>query len=196
MFPPEIITTLRYASRIGLAPASTVVGLYDYRGNSVYDPDATGTGGQPAIYAQLALIYRQYNVLSSSIKVIPISAASTNAVWDICVIPTLAQTDITGSNTMEELRSMKYSRYRMLNNQAGTPVIKSSMKTSNIYGVTDAAVKTEEEYTSVTTTNPANEWFWTIGCIPCDRTASATLYFDVMLTYQVVFKNLIVVDQS
>ena len=66
-----------------LTPGAAVAS-YVFRGNSLYDPDYTGTGHQPRYYDQLTPIYGRYKVLSSAITVEMINgAANSGAIFAI-----------------------------------------------------------------------------------------------------------------
>jgi hypothetical protein len=55
--------TLRYVDAFSLqCAAATLVSGYQFRINSIYDPDYTGTGHQPYMHDQLAALYAQYRV--------------------------------------------------------------------------------------------------------------------------------------
>ena len=67
-FPPLMKVDLHYESLVTLMPGAAVAS-YVFRGNSLFDPDYTGTGHQPRYYDQLTPIYGRYKVLRSAITV-------------------------------------------------------------------------------------------------------------------------------
>lgn len=56
-----------YSEAVYHNPATYTVG-YIWRINSLFDPNSTGTGGQPALYDNLAILFRRYRVLGVKIK--------------------------------------------------------------------------------------------------------------------------------
>lgn len=68
-FPQTKVVRLRYVEQFTLDPATGGVALQDFRCNSIYDPNASGTGHQPYGHDQWAQYYRRYEVLKSSIRV-------------------------------------------------------------------------------------------------------------------------------
>lgn len=70
--PKTVIRTLRYSEALVLDP-SVSEAQYFFNANSVYDPDFTGVGHQPAGFDQLMTFYQHFEVLSSKIvwKIIP-----------------------------------------------------------------------------------------------------------------------------
>ena len=66
--PDRIFVKLRYVERIVLTAGSS--NSYVFRGNSIFDPNYTSTGGQALATDQWNSFYQQYRVHSSSIKVV------------------------------------------------------------------------------------------------------------------------------
>jgi len=67
--PNQIICKFRYAEEINID--ATTISAYVFRANSLYDPNYTGTGHQPAPYDQMKLFYKKFKVIGSKITVRP-----------------------------------------------------------------------------------------------------------------------------
>ena len=67
-FPQSMKTKIRYTERAEFTPASTSVQQYQFRGNDVYDPNATGAGHQRG-FDQFMDIYQKFTVLGSTCTV-------------------------------------------------------------------------------------------------------------------------------
>jgi hypothetical protein len=67
--PSEFRTVLRYSQRIVINNNIGLPNSYLFVGNSVFDPDFSGTGSQPLGFDQLAGLYSRYRVLGSTITV-------------------------------------------------------------------------------------------------------------------------------
>lgn len=68
IIPEKAVSTLKYSdfyTASGVAPSFG----WNWKANSIYDPDQTGAGHQPMGSSQLAAWYNQYSVLSSTIRV-------------------------------------------------------------------------------------------------------------------------------
>ncbi len=61
-------TTLRYVDSVKLTNTTGALAEYDFRANSIYDPDYSGVGHQPLGRDQFANIYNYYVVLRSRCK--------------------------------------------------------------------------------------------------------------------------------
>lgn len=71
------IVKMRYSEDINLT-ASTALQNYDFRANSIYDPNLTGTGHQPLGHDQWNTFYDHYVVLGAKISVKMFHTNNTN----------------------------------------------------------------------------------------------------------------------
>lgn len=96
--PEKRLVTLRYFQQVALTPAvAGVPGVQVFRANSLYDPDATGAGGQPQAFDQYMAFYNTYTVVGAKITVVPLvsSAASASGVAGIQLrLDSVASTDV------------------------------------------------------------------------------------------------------
>jgi len=67
--PPKMRSSLRYTEQINIAIPSTASTSYTYAANSMFDPNVTGVGHQPAGFDQLMLLYNRFCVEKSTITV-------------------------------------------------------------------------------------------------------------------------------
>jgi len=68
-FPDTLRTKLQYCDVVQLTASAGTPGLWQFRMNSLFDPDYTGTGHQPQWFDQLSAVYSYYRVLNSKITV-------------------------------------------------------------------------------------------------------------------------------
>lgn len=68
-FPERLKTKLHYCDVVQLAASAGNPGIYQFRMNSLFDPDYTGVGHQPQWFDQLSAVYNFYKVLGSKITV-------------------------------------------------------------------------------------------------------------------------------
>lgn len=78
-FPKQLYNTVVYAERVTLTCDGSGRASFSFNANSLYDPNASGTGHQPLYFDQLTTIYDHYTVLKSTIRVAFNSDASSTA---------------------------------------------------------------------------------------------------------------------
>lgn len=171
-----------------LAPGTTSGGLYvyQYRANSCFDPDYSGTGLQPNGFDQWAQFYNSFVVLSS--EVIVEYVASGAYVGELVVVPSFNAS--SPANT-KEATGWRYAKSVMgvPSGNATYHKIVSKMSTATMCGVPPAAVLSDSDWASTISTNPANfnTWFWNIFLQ--NQSSSTTLgdYLRVTIVYDVKF---------
>ncbi len=76
----KTLMKLRYVDAVSINPAATNVLAHVYRCNGLNDPDLTSSGHSPLLFNNMEEYYEQYRVISSTIKVTPITTSTSNVV--------------------------------------------------------------------------------------------------------------------
>lgn len=130
---------------------------YTWRGNSIYDPDQTGTGAQPMGHDQMAAIYDKYSVIGSSFKAQFINNASQST--ELFVAP---GNDIGFTNTnictMMENGATKHVSIPAKTSGSGKATIRTYQTTRSITGVRPSEDTNEAAFGA----NPTNAWYWNL----------------------------------
>lgn len=63
---------LRYVDTVAVDAGSAGISSHVFSANGLFDPDVTSSGHQPLMYDEYSLLYGQYRVLSSKVKVTPL----------------------------------------------------------------------------------------------------------------------------
>lgn len=156
------------------------------RGNSVYDPDQTGTGHQPRGYDQISALYRYYSVKSSSIRV----RFGTTAVGCASLVGLQADASTEAapvSSTISEfLESYPYNQ--LLSNTDGSAAT-ATLTDKRTTAAMSSNPAVDGDNIAVVTTNPANEWYWKIVVFNAHTTSAlyGTVFVDVW--YEVEFSE-------
>lgn len=81
-FPSVRKVRFKYTEYGNLAPTSAAVGEYQFRANSMFDPNLTGTGDQPRWFDQMctATLYNSFQVDSIQYKVTFINKGASDAI--------------------------------------------------------------------------------------------------------------------
>jgi len=162
---------------------------YVFRGNSVFDPDFTSTGGQPANFDDYAALFNQYRVHGSTIKVhvLPTTSGTEPTMWVIG--PRHISTSVTLATQMD-FAAQPYSRAGLFNiYRAGAPdsVFTMSMTTPKFQGLSAAEFAGRDDLTALVSTNPAEGWFWHVTATNVDLSVTSELAIMVELVYDVEF---------
>ncbi len=192
-FADRLEVPLIYEDVITLAPG-VYYGVYQFRGNSVYDPDYTSTGHQPRYYDTYALIYEKYRVLKSSIHICAINGtAGSGSIFGI--LPHTDALSTTNWSYFAELPMAKVSSQVMPVASRYGVSLRHSSSTFKACGTT-LAEASEEDYGAAVTANPARVWYWSVFFSTIDAATSVAVSFRVRLVYHVSFYERDDISQS
>jgi hypothetical protein len=184
--PSAVRTVLRYTRATAVVGAVGATATQIFSGNSLFDPDVTGAGGQPLGFDQWAAMYLKYRVLASSIEVnlaTPGAASNAEALAYFVLTPS---NDASAFTTLEAGASQPYAKEWIMNGISGSFMFKpttSSMETALIMGVSKQSVLTDDELSALTTASPANQWYWRISGRAADSAATIAVQMTVTVSY-------------
>lgn len=180
--PDRIFVKLVYSEDLIFNQGSGTLGYNVYRGNSLFDPDLTGTGGQPYFFDQWAAFYQNYRVHGSAIRVIWNATGGTCVAINTMIAPACSSTAMGSSEILQEQPRCKTTTLRMGATGIGQAMQRHYSSTARQMGVKRMTVKTENDYAPLTSASPTSGWYWHIGNY--ERTgATMALTAQVKLTY-------------
>lgn len=152
--PDSIFVDLKYGFEVTYGTGATFV-LQQFRGNSCFDPDFTGTGHQPRFFDQYAAFYGRYMVYSSTIKTTVQSLLDSDSIL-LGVWP--ATVNLNTINNPSELLEQSYVKTRLLApGQGAKPEhIFAKMTTNKMRG---GAIMSDD-WGALINDNPQRNWYW------------------------------------
>jgi len=191
--PDRLRVKLVYREQLSWSQASGNLADNVYRGNSIFDPDLTGTGGQPYLVDQWAAVYGYYTVIGSSIEVTSMVNAGSAATQRHGVTPATTST-VFGTTDQELSEERPYTKAvtpvmgGSAASNTGQSVIRTYMSTAKINGMVRRQVEGDMQFAGLFSGNPANQWFWHVwNYVPGGETQS--LYQTVKLVYYCALKT-------
>jgi hypothetical protein len=155
------------------------VGSQNFSGNSCYDPDASGTGSQPANYDDFTAHYNRYRVIASRITVVTQSLTATSAgVQNLVLYPY----NVGAAITIPDAMAQPYSVFVVA---SATPAVLSTHATT--LKIVGRDPRTTDALGALYNANPADIWYW--GCIfqTIDGSSTSTIYVAFNIDYEVEF---------
>jgi len=173
--PDEMCLKLVY-SDFRTVTSSSNQGEYVYRGNSLFDCDFTGVGGQPDGFDQWKLLYGVYRVMAVDVEV---QAAGGNGFGLLAVAPATTSGAFSSAEETSGLRKAKSCVFTT------TEVAKVHARyhTGEILGKEDVAVLSDPNDSAAISTNPTEQFFVHVSTETSG--ASDIVYVWVKLTYYV-----------
>jgi hypothetical protein len=153
--PDELFVTFEYTDFIAASAAANTYS-YQWRINSLFDPNFTATGSQPVGFDEMAAIYNKYRVYRAEIET-TLSCADTAAV--ACV----ATPDNPAYLTTIVLGGMPHAKVGMTVKNGPPARFKTMVDIHTVFGVPFITLESDDQFASGVTTNPTNTAFWNIA---------------------------------
>lgn len=180
-WPDTMRVKIRYATKLLIVVPALSVGVYRFRGNSIYDPDYTSTGGFGYLYLEYGNFYQQYRVSGSALKITAYGSAGNNPV-PITIVPSESQT-ISGAATFPRQKTKVLTDY---SGPGGRIFMKHYATTKTMFNeerpIKDASYAGKCG-SSATGTNPVNVWYWNIFLDNSFNSAQQEVQLYCNLTY-------------
>lgn len=183
-FSDTTFVKLNYVDRLTLSPGATYC-QYTFRGNSLFDPDYTGTGHQPMYFDQYTAIYNKYRVLASSITIDAADVSGDSALYMICTPNTDVLTATSIPLVMEQTGSVA-PRMIPIAQRGPMPKLKLFATTRKVMGLSKGEIN-DDTYSATSGANPSNIWYWNIFFSSVDDVHHVIASVIVKLTYYVQF---------
>jgi hypothetical protein len=178
MWPTVLPVKLRYSDMRAIVAAGNQ-GTYVYRLNSVFDPDQTGVGGQPAGFDQLKTLYGRYRVMGCAVKVTACPMTSGGS-----AMIAMAPVDNSAlSSTAEATADLRYAKAAQCQFSGAEAVLKAFYHIGRLLGYSDASMLANSNMDAAVTGNPSFQQYLLINF----ETTGATDTVEVRteLTYYV-----------
>lgn len=159
--PDRLRTRLKYWINPVISLAVNTTGVQNFTPTAAQDIGGSLSGTMPPGFAELAALYRTYRVLGSKIKVEAINTSNNSAIR-VGVLPVNHDPGLSPTpGWVTAAVEQKYSVSKMIAG-TGSPVVKitNRMTTERIYGT--SAVLTDDNFSSLVTGTPINNWFWIV----------------------------------
>lgn len=182
-FPQRCKAFLKYTSYFNLDPGLGTVARYLLRCNSVFDPDYSSTGGQPRGFDQYALLYNQYTVHSSKLKMVP-CLRSTGAGGQVMLGISILG-DVGSTPTVDQCADRPFTTWKTVAQQAAP-------KDNTVYSSWNRAKRFPKEDTLASLSaaigaNPAEEEFYEFWAYS-GYTPLATNPDDFTMQYEIIYE--------
>jgi len=161
ILPDMYRTKLRFWKQVSFNFAASLVSAVRFRPTAAFDVDPTVASTAMAGFAEMALIYNTYRVISSAIDVQVITSSVANPT-NISVVATNLDPGATPPTAfIFAQREQPYSKFGTTGLSGSLPlVLKNLMSTQRMYGA--KAIRFDDNFSSVVTSSPNNNWFWVI----------------------------------
>jgi hypothetical protein len=180
------MTTLRYSQFQKLTSTTGTPTSQNFAGNSCYDPDKSGTGGQPVNYDDFTLHYLRYRVIASRITVTchTLSATATG-VQNLVLYPY----NSSQATSVLEAAAQPYAISSIVH--PIPTVVSAFASTEKIVGRNP---RTTDALGAQYNADPADIWYWGFIVQTIDGSTTSDAYYQFHVDYDVEFFDRLVTD--
>lgn len=181
-YPDVQYTQVRYCDLIQLTGTTA---QYTFRGNSLFDPDFTGTGHQPYYYDQYIAVYQRYRVISTSFTMRVANSSISGTTSEVVVAPTSLVPTLTSlAQAKEDPRAGTTGILPPY--QSVTKTVSLTNSTQQVIGLETKKEVYDADYAALFNANPVQLWYYAIyGYSP--TTAGLSVDIDIEITYNCEF---------
>lgn len=206
--PERALVSMRYSQTVGTTLDNTnsvLLNFQTFRANSIFDPDQTGLGHQPAGYDELANFYRYYRVVGLKYNIkfkVAVDLEEIDLFYygvDCMVLHGQTTTEFQAFLMNELKESAPYRQWTTVNANQDYKSIKGYVSPAKILGMSKEQYRTSDSTWSLWTTNPVFQTYLTVclsGITSLSATDSLDVFADVQLTYLVECSNRFILPTS
>lgn len=184
LFPYRTRRNLQYYFTGSVACGVSTNAAYVISANGAFDPDITGTGGQPMGFDQMMTFYNHYTVLRSRISVLFFNLSST-------VFPTVALS-VSGSSTVTssveqlvENGDLAMHWIGVTGTRGGDVKLSRAVDVAKFQGIDD--IMDDPNMRGDSASNPAEQVYYHLNNFNSQGTAAVTVAFQGLIQYDTMF---------
>lgn len=176
--------TLRYYTVASVSSGASAAGGYVFSANGIFDPDVSGTGGQPMGFDQMMLFFNHYTVVRSRIRVMA-QSNSTNLRVTAALAVSGSSTVTTSIEQLMENGNLTFQVLEYAGAMGGACTLMRSVNAAKFQSVDD--VMDDPNMRGDAASNPAEQAYYHICCWNAASATTVTLDCQVYLEYDVIF---------
>lgn len=183
-FPNRYICKMKYATTV----STDATGQYQFRLNSLFDPDLTGVGHQPYGFDTASGMYNRYRVIACGWRIQQPSAYNGTPT----ILASLPNNDalIAWSNFGEMCENPR-AKWVTNNPGATSPVLKGKVYLPKLMGRSRTQYMADDNYQAIVTTNPVENGFLYVTSFNATTgIASPGIPMNVILEFTIEFFDL------
>lgn len=186
-------TTLTYASKQTNITLSSID--YQFRLNSLFDPDFTGGGHQPKGFDQLAALYQRYRVYRARWEV---SWSIVSSGFYPTFVGAVATNENTGFTDITDFAETAHSQWMLVGNSypLKTGKFRGVVDLAKLNGKTHAAYAADDTTQALITANPTEILNLHVMQQTLDNSTALAGYSVVQIWYDVEFSDPFALGQS
>jgi len=176
--------TLQYYTAGFVTPGASAASAYVLSANGIFDPDITGTGGQPMGFDQMMTFYNHYTVMRSRIRVV--ATHVTTSITPCCAIVVSGSSTVnTVIENMVENGDLSWVTLTYAGAFGASSKLTRSVDCGKFQGIDD--VLDDPNMRGDSASNPTEQLYYHVAVWNPYSAAVPTVDFQAVIEYDVMF---------
>lgn len=184
-FPLKMMMVHKYFETVDVSNTSGSTAVYQWRCNSLFDPNYTGSGHQPFYFDQVASIYSHYTVIGAKISV-KVSHGPSGGTAANCAI--FINDDTAVTPTVYACMEQTKSRYRFLTANTYDPItLRLKWSAKKAFG---GSILGNPNLQGTVAASPSEEQLFTVAIFPQDLSSTQVYNLQVFIEYIAIWTEI------
>lgn len=185
-FPKKALVSHTYLTSHTMTCTSGAMNIRYFRANGMYDPDHTGTGGQPLYFDQLTAVYRHFQVIGSKITIRWSQSSTANIAFRVgCFLNDDTSASSSTYDQLGEQSSAKVSHLGPGSDKVLT--MTNHFSTKKIFGKMSTGADSLKGSVSA---DPTEQALYTLFFQPIDQVTTQNINFTCKIEYLAIWSEL------
>lgn len=184
LFPIRTRRNIQYYAAVGFTSGASTAGTYVFSANGCFDPDITGTGGQPMGFDQAMVFYNHYTVLRTRIRV-TFQSEATAARANVALSTSGSSTATTSIQQLMENGNITFLTLEYAGAMGGAGTLKRTISPAKYQGIQQ--VLDDPNMRGDAASNPTEQQYFHLSCWNAASAATLSVTAQVLIEYDVMF---------
>jgi hypothetical protein len=176
--------TLQYYTAGTIVTTASAANSYVLSCNGLFDPDITGTGGQPMGFDQMMLFYNHYTVVRSRCRAV-ITNGNSNILPNACVLLSGRSKVNTSIEDLIENGDLVMAPLSYTGAMGGSSKLVRACDCAKFQGIDD--IMDDPNMRGDSASNPTEQMYFHLSAWNPYSASVATVFFQVIIEYETIF---------
>lgn len=175
---------LPYYSAFQVSSGTNAAGSYIFSMNGLYDPDISGTGGQPMGFDQMMVFYEHYTVLKCKVTAV-IRNQSTTLYTDAALCVRADNVAVTSIESVMETGNAVAVKLTTANGQGSLKEIAINCDIAKFGGFDDILDNSDSRGSAAA--NPVEQTYLHVNCWNSETVGTVNIWVELRIRYYAIF---------
>jgi hypothetical protein len=184
LFPYRCRRSLNYYDTSSITTGASTANAYVFSANGAFDPNISGTGGQPMGFDQMMTFYNHYTVMRSRIRIECVNSSTVQTVTAGIAVSGSA-TVVSGIEQLLENGDVAIVRLNTVATASSMGKLGRRLNVAKFQGIDD--IMDDPNMRGDASSNPSEQVYYHFSVHNPFSATQATVFFEAFLEYDIMF---------